>query len=140
MVVLLAGMRRLRILRRWSVLPQRLLGLREVLLAMGLLGQRLPLIGLVLPGQLSLPLAGSDWSYEFHGGRSVEPEHDPRAGPGGFPQLGQRLGQRDTETEGSPVTKHTARPSCAVTWVSARPRSARPRWLFQPFATGLAPV
>lgn len=46
-----------RILRRWSVLPQRLLGLREVLLAMGLLGQRLPLIGLVLPGQLSLPLA-----------------------------------------------------------------------------------
>ena len=42
--------------------------------------------------------------------------------------------------DGSPVTKHTARPSCAVMWVSARPLSARPRLLFQPLPTGFAPV
>ena len=48
---------------------------------------------------------------------------------------------RGSELEdGSPDTKHTARPSWAVTWVSARPRSARPRLLFHPLATGLAPV
>jgi hypothetical protein len=57
--VLLPGMRRLRKLRPWPVSPQRLVGLREVLLAVGLLGRvrRLTPIGLVLPGQLSLPLA-----------------------------------------------------------------------------------
>ena len=42
--------------------------------------------------------------------------------------------------DGSPVTKHTARPSCVVTCVSARPLSARPRLLFHPFPTGLAPA
>ena len=36
------------------------------------------------------------------GAAPVEPEHDPRAGPGGFPQLGQRLGQRDAEPGGFP--------------------------------------
>ncbi len=50
------------------------------------------------------------------------------------------LGKVAASPDGSPVTKHSARPSCAVTCVSARPRSARPRLLFQPFATGFAPV
>ena len=42
--------------------------------------------------------------------------------------------------DGSPDTKHTARPSWAVTCVSARPLSARPRLLFHPLPTGFAPV
>ena len=74
------------------------------------------------------------------GAAAVEPEHDLRAGPGGFLQLGQRCGSVVLSPDGSPDTKHTARPSWAVTWVSARPLSARPRLLFQPLATGFAPV
>ena len=50
------------------------------------------------------------------------------------------LGSVTDSPEGSPVTKHTARPSAVVTCVSARPLSARPRLLFHPFATGLAPA
>ena len=50
------------------------------------------------------------------------------------------LGSVTESPDGSPVTKHTARPSCAVTCVSARPFSARPRLLFHPLLTGFAPV
>ncbi len=64
------------------------------------------------------------------------------AAPGGaaFFSSASALGNVTASPDGSPVTKHTARPSCAVTWVSARPRSALPRLLFQPFATGWAPA
>ena len=61
-------------------------------------------------------------------------------GPAAFFSSASALGSVAVSPDGSPVTKHTARPSCAVTWVSARPLSARPRLLFQPLATGLAPV
>ena len=61
-------------------------------------------------------------------------------GPAALFSSASALGSVTLSPEGSPVTKHTARPSWAVTWVSARPRSARPRLLFHPFATGLAPV
>ncbi len=50
------------------------------------------------------------------------------------------LGSVTDSPDGSPVTKHTARPSCVVTCVSARPLSARPRLLFQPLPTGFAPA
>ena len=62
--------------------------------------------------------------------------------PGGtvFLSSARAFGSVAVSPDGCPVTKHTARPSCAVTCVSARPLSARPRLLFQPFATGFAPV
>ena len=61
-------------------------------------------------------------------------------GPAAFFSSASAFGSVTLSPDGSPVTKHTARPSCAVTWVSARPFSARPRLLFHPFATGFAPV
>ena len=61
-------------------------------------------------------------------------------GPAAFLSSASARGKVWLSPDGSPVTKHTARPSCAVTCVSARPRSARPRLLFQPLATGFAPV
>ena len=61
-------------------------------------------------------------------------------GPAVFFSSASARGKVWLSPDGSPVTKHTARPSCAVTWVSARPLSARPRLLFHPFGTGLAPV
>ena len=61
-------------------------------------------------------------------------------GPAAFFSSASAFGSVTLSPDGSPVTKHTARPSWAVTWVSARPRSALPRLLFQPLATGLAPV
>ena len=62
--------------------------------------------------------------------------------PGGaaFFSSASALGSVTDRPDGSPVTKHTARPSCAVTCVSARPFSALPRLLFQPLPTGLAPA
>ena len=61
-------------------------------------------------------------------------------GPAAFFSSASAFGKVTVSPGGSPVTKHTARPSWAVTWVSAWPFSARPRLLFQPFATGFAPV
>ena len=61
-------------------------------------------------------------------------------GPAAFSSSASALGKVTVSPDGSPVTKHTARPSCAVTCVSARPFSARPRLLFQPLPTGLAPA
>jgi hypothetical protein len=61
-------------------------------------------------------------------------------GPAAFLSSASARGKVWLSPDGSPVTKHTARPSCAVTCVSARPRSARPRLLFQPLPAGLAPV
>ena len=64
------------------------------------------------------------------------------AAPGGaaFFSSASAFGNVTARPDGSPVTKHTTRPSWAVTWVSARPFSALPRLLFQPLPTGLAPV
>ena len=61
-------------------------------------------------------------------------------GPAAFLSSASASGSVTVSPDGSPDTKHTARPSWAVTCVSARPRSARPRLLFHPFATGFAPV
>ena len=61
-------------------------------------------------------------------------------GPAAFLSSASALGKVAVSPDGSPDTKHTARPSCAVTWVSARPFPARPRLLSRPLATGLAPV
>jgi hypothetical protein len=61
-------------------------------------------------------------------------------GPAAFLSSASAFGNVAVSPDGSPDTKHTARPSCAVTCVSALPRPARLRLLFQPFATGLAPV
>ena len=61
-------------------------------------------------------------------------------GPAAFFSSASAFGKVTDSPDGSPVTKHTARPSCAVTCVSARPFSARPRLLFHPLPTGFAPV
>ena len=60
--------------------------------------------------------------------------------PAAFFSSDSAFGKVTVSPDGSPDTKHTARPSWAVTWVSARPLSARPRLLFHPFGAGLAPV
>ena len=61
-------------------------------------------------------------------------------GPAAFFSSASAFGNVAVRPDGSPVTKHTARPSWAVTWVSARPFSARPRLLFQPLPTGFTPA
>jgi hypothetical protein len=112
----------------------------------------LELDGLLSPGDLPPPPASGDrgddrqhrrdrrgvrrqvtpWSRQCRNACAYAPPRSKPSmifapGPTAFFSSASALGNVTVSPDGSPVTKHTARPSYAVTCVSARPFPARPR-------------